>query len=341
MPSSSLDVQLHTRFFLRCVNILPHQYTPNDSSRLTLAYFGVCGLDLLNTLYTDTTPLRRLNWIKWIYSCQIPGGFRGSPSLKLPSPSKYDPPHLAATFFALTMLIVLGDDLSSVDRDGILRSLSSFQRDDGSFAPVVFEGVRHGEVDLRFIYCASAIQYILHGSTIDSDRVVQYIRAIRNYDYGIGQAVGSESHAGLTFCALAALKLLGKLDDLDCKDKTLHWLLQRQLVDNGGFNGRVNKPADTCYSFWAGGSIQILGFAHLVPISENRNFLFEKTQHKLGGFGKTPDTYPDILHSYLGLASLALSNEHGLNDIDAALCISKQAVARIRTLPWWQSHLEP
>ena len=28
-----------------------------------------------------------------------------------------------------------------------------------------------------------------------------------------------------------------------------------------GFNGRCNKPADTCYSFWAGGALAVsLGF---------------------------------------------------------------------------------
>ena len=38
-----------------------------------------------------------------------------------------------------------------------------------------------------------------------------------------------------------AQKLEAKSEDLSC----------------AGFNGRCNKPADTCYSFWAGGSLSV------------------------------------------------------------------------------------
>jgi len=45
------------------------------------------------------------------------------------------------------------------------------------------------------------------------------------------------------------------------KDDTIRWLVNRQVSsdddEKGGFNGRVNKPADTCYSFWAGGALDV------------------------------------------------------------------------------------
>lgn len=43
-------------------------------------------------------------------------------------------------------------------------------------------------------------------------------------------------------------------------EDTVHWLVYRQSVEEeeiGGFNGRVNKPADTCYSFWVGGALDV------------------------------------------------------------------------------------
>ena len=58
---------------------------------------------------------------------------------------------------------------------------------------------------------------------------------------------------------MAALNLLDKVDLIN-KKKCLNWLLQRQIVsdDNiAGFQGRVNKPADSCYSFWIGASIDV------------------------------------------------------------------------------------
>ena len=33
------------------------------------------------------------------------------------------------------------------------------------------------------------------------------------------------------------------------------WLVNRQT---NGFNGRVNKPSDSCYSFWIGSSLRVL-----------------------------------------------------------------------------------
>lgn len=56
----------------------------------------------------------------------------------------------------------------------------------------------------------------------------------------------------------------------------------------GGFCGRINKSGDTCYSFWVGGALDVLGFAELMHLSANRKFLLEHTQHVVGGFGKLP-----------------------------------------------------
>jgi len=53
--------------------------------------------------------------------------------------------------------------------------------------------------------------------------------------------------------------------------------------------------------------LQILNSVHLVTPTPIRRYLCEKTQHSIaGGFGKLPGDPPDIYHSYLGLAALAL-----------------------------------
>jgi len=36
------------------------------------------------------------------------------------------------------------------------------------------------------------------------------------------------------------------------------WAAQRQSVLEGGFNGRTNKLADGCYSFWQGALFPLL-----------------------------------------------------------------------------------
>ncbi|KAL2064747.1 hypothetical protein VTL71DRAFT_3885 [Oculimacula yallundae] len=91
-----------------------------------------------------------------------------------------------------------------------------------------------------------------------------------------------------------------------------------------GLNGRCNKPVDTCYSFWVAGSLSLLGHdeTKLLDTEAIRRFLFEQTQHAIGGFGKTPGSPPDIYHSYLGLAALAIMQEPGIKSLDPGLCIS-------------------
>jgi len=109
-----------------------------------------------------------------------------------------------------------------------------------------------------------------------------------------------------------------------------------------GFSGRCNKFADTCYSWWAGGTLAMLKKTHLLSFNAIRRYLLEKTQHVVGGFGKLPGDPPDILHSYLGLAALAVMKEPGLRSIDPTLCISVSAREHLESLPWRQeSHKTP
>jgi protein farnesyltransferase subunit beta len=67
---------------------------------------------------------------------------------------------------------------------------------------------------------------------------------------------GGEAHGGYTFCGVAALAVLGKLEDLDVS-RLLCWLSRRQS-NYGGFNGRTNKLLDSCYSFWIGSTFRII-----------------------------------------------------------------------------------
>jgi geranylgeranyl transferase type-1 subunit beta len=46
---------------------------------------------------------------------------------------------------------------------------------------------------------------------------------------------------------------------------------------------------------------------------------------------------PDLLHSYLGLATLAIYGEPGLKELDATFCFSKDAVERLKHVAWRRS----
>lgn len=97
----------------------------------------------------------------------------------------------------------------------------------------------------------------------------------------------------------------------------------------------------------------------LVDASRNRQYLLEKTQHIVGGFGKGVGEPPgkiggnvsrceflsfinghptDLLHSYFGLVSLAFQGEPGLSLVDPTLCSSHRAVQHLHSLSWWQDY---
>jgi geranylgeranyl transferase type-1 subunit beta len=80
--------------------------------------------------------------------------------------------------------------------------------------------------------------------------------------------------------------------------------------------------------------MQALGKLDLIDKSACRQYLLEKTQHRIGGFGKHADNPPDIYHSYLGLAALALMNEPSLLPLEPAPCISKRACEHLKSLSW-------
>ncbi|KAF2740429.1 terpenoid cyclases/Protein prenyltransferase [Polyplosphaeria fusca] len=108
-----------------------------------------------------------------------------------------------------------------------------------------------------------------------------------------------------------------------------------------GVNGRCNKIADTCYSYWACASLASLGYLELMDTKPIRRWLLDKIQHTVGGFGKLPGDPPDIYHSFLGLVVLAMFGEAGLRDVDAALCMTNKAKAHIETLPWRKAIHQP
>ena len=67
----------------------------------------------------------------------------------------------------------------------------------------------------------------------------------------------------------------------------------------------------------------------VVNAAPSRRYLADVTQHRIGGFGKAVGSPPDIYHSYLGLAALAVLGESGLKAFDIGLCCSKDTARKV------------
>lgn len=112
------------------------------------------------------------------------------------------------TYTGLASLIILGDDLSRVNKKAVMAGVKALQQEDGSFY-----GTKNEESDMRFVYCAACICHILDDfSAIDIPKMVSFITSSISYDGGLAQGPELESHGGSTFCGIAALSLCGVLE---------------------------------------------------------------------------------------------------------------------------------
>ncbi|EEY59744.1 geranylgeranyl transferase, putative [Phytophthora infestans T30-4] len=316
--ATTFDRELHTRYFLKNLRSLPEPYASQDSQRVVLAFFCIHGLALLEELEL----VDKCQIIEWVYSLQVSPdcrdvslnaddcGFRGGtfmgntfgcPPSQFQS-EVYDSSNIASTFAALCILRTLGDDLSRVNKAAIIGSLKHLQnKTTGCFS----SANAGSEEDMRFVYCACAISYILEDwSGVDRVAMVRFINSCLNYDGGIGLSTGAESHGGAVFVAIASLFLSGRVMQLKCEQSDLvRWLVFRQ---QGGFQGRCNKSPDSCYAFWNGATLDLLGKHSFVDIPSCKKFIYS-CQFPFGGLCKYPDTVPDVMHSYLSLAWLSIA----------------------------------
>jgi len=307
---------------------------------MTLIYFAISALDVMGTLDSKLDQRKKQSFIEYIYNLQIHPkmddcsrcGFRGSPYIGAPFDANqerkdadesqinpYDEANLAMTYTALCTLKILGDDFSRVNKRAIISSLKFLQQLNGSFTPTS----TGGESDMRFIFCACAISTLLGDwSGFDRERTVKYIVDSQSYDGGIGLYPDAEGHGGPTYCAIASLALLNRLQDLSDLPGLIKWCLKCQ---GSGYRGRLNKEEDTCYSFWIGATLSIVGASALTVDAENRAFTM-KCQSQRGGFSKVVNARPDLLHAYFGLCGLSIMGVEDLLPLDVSLGITKRAL---------------
>jgi geranylgeranyl transferase type-1 subunit beta len=383
----------HIRYFSHSLRTLPQQYSSADTNRLSLVHFCVQSLDILGCLPHDDDGalvcgkveedvyVNRGEIINWIYGlmtvpttttsaaaagCCVGGaGFKGGNYLgPTINHHPYDHSHIAMTYVALCTLMALGDDLSRIDKHAILFTLQGLQKDDGSFVAVSSANTEKTDVanevaeteddcDLRFMYAAIAVWYILTSSSSDDKNntikdkkndyinvqsATKYILSCKSYEGSFGLTPGREGHGGSTFCGVASLYLLGVLEDVLStkeKDDLIYWCVMRQQslmknvadTNNNGSNGfvmegeeqpagmvgRPNKKEDTCYSYWIGGTLHLLSSSHLIDGWALREYVLT-CQSPYGGFGKVVGAMPDLLHSFYSMAWLTLSRDHGCCD---------------------------
>jgi protein farnesyltransferase subunit beta len=176
-------------------------------------------------------------------------------------------PHLGPTLTAFLSILLIGPSAYHLlNPDGFTRFFKACKA--GNYFRMTIDG----EIDLRAIYIVTIIAKLLHLDAELMEGIPESIVSFQTYEGGLSNKVGGEAHGGYTFCGVASLSLLGKLNELDIPRLTL-WLNRRQC-EVGGFNGRTNKLVDSCYSFWVGSIFSILNSYFQNQISHNGHLIY-------------------------------------------------------------------
>lgn len=235
-------------------------------------------------------------------------------------------PHLGTTYPAVLSVALLQSEeaYQIIDRQLLRKFILSTKSKTDRGAFCIHVG---GEEDLRALYIAvlcGDFFNILDGEVADG--IVEYVVRCQTYEGGIAPNPNSEAHAGYTYCGVAALAILNKLDSLNIP-RLIDWATNKQKELEGGFCGRTNKLVDSCYSVWLGSIFSILneslGFQFQVNGGHMlydqlglQKYILMGCQTAEGGLVDKLGKKVDFYHTAYSLSGLSMAQR--LNTGDAA-----------------------
>lgn len=221
------------------------------------------------------------------------------------------------------------DPASPTYKHRVVSYVKSMQAQDSG----AFKGDEWGEIDTRFTYCAAVTLAVLGKlDVVNKTKAIDYILSTRNeLDGGFGCTKNVESHGGYVFTALGALSVLGGLHRVENWDALAWWLAERQC-DSGGLNGRPEKLADVCYSWWILSSLYVLNRMDWIDGEKLVQFILQ-CQDPMGGIGDHPNNVGDVYHTFFGLCGLFLlgylKHDQGFGEVDPVYALPKSVVKEL------------
>ncbi|KAI0220903.1 CAAX farnesyltransferase (FTase) subunit beta, partial [Massospora cicadina] len=289
----------HISYLVDGLESLPEGYTGLVASQPWLCFWILQSLAILGYAFSPQLCQRVVETISRLQNAT--GGFGGGAG---------QVSHLATTYAAVHSLFIVGGEraYAVIDREKLYTWFLSLKQGDGSFRMC-----HGGEIDIRATYCVLACASLLNLVTPELvSGMGAFIAKCQSFDGGLGCYPGSESHGGYTYCGLAALALLQEGGRV-AVDSVARWAVDRQLLKEGGFQGRTNKLVDGCYSFWVGAVFPILSsFMAADPVElydrdALKTYIVLACQSPAGGLRDKPGKPSDYYHTCYVLSGLSIS----------------------------------
>ena len=133
---------------------------------------------------------------------------------------------------------------------------------------------------------------------------MDYVAKCQNFDGGYGNLPQCESHGGHIFTAIGSLALGKAINKVD--GVALGWWLCERQCDSGGLNGRPEKQADVCYSWWNISSLIMIGKLKWINTDKLIAYILACQDPEEGGIADRPGNCADVYHTFFGIGGLSL-----------------------------------
>ena len=114
-----------------------------------------------------------------------------------------------------------------------------------------------------------------------------------------------------------------------CQRDLLGWWLCERQTPGGGLNGRPQKDADVCYSWWVLSSLVLLERDCWIDRAALRQFILNAQDEDDGGIADKPGNEPDVFHTFFGIAGLSLLGYPGLEKVNATFAMPQSVIDKL------------
>ena len=214
-------------------------------------------------------------------------------------------------FFSLVYGAALLETAAGIDifaasgptwRDNVASLLETFRRPDGGYA----KGPEGTASSTYHTFLVLLCLELSGRQPQQPERIVAFLQSQRA-DEGGFREIRASKRAGTnpTAAAIAALRMLGALDDATRRD-TVDFLAEMQ-TDEGGLRANTRIPiADLLSTFTGLLTLQDLGGQSEIDLADVRRFVQSLAREEGGFHGAVWDTAHDVEYSFYGLGCLGL-----------------------------------
>ena len=303
-----------------------------DAPSLANSFLAMVSLLILGD---DLGKVKRGEIARWVKGLQRPNGGFAEHMPGVVHAEEIARDDMRMCYCAAGIAYILGNDYVCMDKEKLRRFVVNAQAYEGGVGQ---SWGQEGHSGLNFcaLACLELVRrldtlwkhdpgWVFEQQGLDVDECVRYV-LMRQTSWVEDESEDEDGDEGQDGTDVDATK----------NDSGIH-MQEDDPFPIAGFNGRTNKMADTCYCYWNLASLEIIGITFRANRDSVKRYLLEVTQHKIGGFSKAPGEHPDLMHSYLGLAALAVMNQDGVKQLDPALCAGFDVRRKLAKLRWRRS----